>query len=280
MNKAHFQDISVHINSLLESAEREVKIAVAWYTNKFLYRAVENLLEAEKKATIIISDSPHNFGPLDFPALVRKGADVRVYVTQAGRFMHNKFCIVDDQRGITGSFNWSYSAENNFENVLEFEGNTVKQFNWLFGKLYEKSVLFHEAGGKKEEVLTEEAKEDYRMLQLEQEFEDRVQASLKDGLALRIKINFDNLYKKIDRYGAVGAARMLVSSQDGMNLQAGLLELARKSRLDLSFEALVLLPQFRPLFPPEVIQFAERRLELAKIEAQLPSLGRPGRGHL
>ena len=32
--------------------------------------------------------------------------------------MHNKFCVIDYSTVITGSYNWSYKAENNFENVI------------------------------------------------------------------------------------------------------------------------------------------------------------------
>jgi hypothetical protein len=276
MNKAHFQNICHHIHTMLLGTQNEVKIAVAWYTSKFLYGTVENLVQNKKKVSIIISDSPHNYGPLDFQSLVRQGAEVRVYPTIAGRFMHNKFCIIDDQRGITGSYNWSNNAEENAENIIEFDGDVTKQFVWLFEKLYEKSVPFDKNGPKKDEILTEEAKEDYRLFELQQRFEKKVESSIKEGASLGITIDFDNLYHKIERYGAIGAASMLVSSGEGLNLQAGFLKLAKKNRLDLSFEEMVLLPEFRQLFSPEVIQFAERKLELGKIEAQLPSVGKYG----
>lgn len=32
--------------------------------------------------------------------------------------MHNKFCIIDFNTLITGSFNWTYNAQNHFENIL------------------------------------------------------------------------------------------------------------------------------------------------------------------
>ena len=32
--------------------------------------------------------------------------------------MHNKFCVIDYSTVITGSYNWSYKAESNFENVI------------------------------------------------------------------------------------------------------------------------------------------------------------------
>jgi phosphatidylserine/phosphatidylglycerophosphate/cardiolipin synthase-like enzyme len=34
--------------------------------------------------------------------------------------MHNKFCVIDGQAVITGSFNWSYKARQNHENITIF----------------------------------------------------------------------------------------------------------------------------------------------------------------
>lgn len=39
--------------------------------------------------------------------------------------MHNKFCVIDYSTVITGSYNWSYKAENNFENVIITSNDTT-----------------------------------------------------------------------------------------------------------------------------------------------------------
>lgn len=55
--------------------------------------------------------------------------------------MHSKYMIVDDKDVLTGSFNWSYSAEyNHFENLIALDGDNypqaVSSFNQDFYKLW------------------------------------------------------------------------------------------------------------------------------------------------
>ena len=56
--------------------------------------------------------------------------------------MHNKFCIIDYSTIITGSYNWSYKAENNFENVIINYDDTalaeqfISEFNQIRKQFY------------------------------------------------------------------------------------------------------------------------------------------------
>src|SRR5699024_9419008 len=51
--------------------------------------------------------------------------------------MHNKFCIIDNDTVINGSYNWSYKAEKNHENILITKGDQVlaEQFIKQFKKI-------------------------------------------------------------------------------------------------------------------------------------------------
>lgn len=271
MGKAYFNDISLKIQGILESTENEVRIAVAWFTSHFLYRIVENLVEANKKATIIISDSPHNFGKLPFGKLVNHGAEVFVCPSHKDRFMHHKFAIVDNKRILSGSYNWSMSAENNWENIVEMENTTlILQFSILYNKLLRASIPFGDPIPARPVYISPEEKEDSALFELEKRFEQNVEASIQEALRIGVPIQTDNLYRFLDRYGAVGAANILASSEEGTNLQPGFKKMARRHRLDLTFEGQIVREEFRPLFSEKVIQFAEKKLALGKIEGQLP----------
>ena len=56
--------------------------------------------------------------------------------------MHNKFCVIDYSTVITGSYNWSYKAENNFENVILNYDDTalaeqfISEFNQIRKQFY------------------------------------------------------------------------------------------------------------------------------------------------
>lgn len=51
--------------------------------------------------------------------------------------MHNKFCIIDNQIVITGSYNWTYYAENkNWENILITKNSAIiNQYRVEFNKI-------------------------------------------------------------------------------------------------------------------------------------------------
>lgn len=89
----------------------------------------------------MITNDAINFreGGLPFDALRRVGG--RVYAIGSSResetLMHNKFCVIDGQTVITGSFNWSYKARQNHENItISTEAEPLaKQFMAEFRQL-------------------------------------------------------------------------------------------------------------------------------------------------
>lgn len=137
MEKVYFNDIDYVIKELLSSACRKIKIAVAWFTNQALFDCLVRNLNKNIEVKILIADDILNrneFG-LDFGELVKLGADVRFANSNEGT-MHNKFCVIDD-KVITGSYNWTYHANKNNENIIIInETNIVdcycEQFESLF----------------------------------------------------------------------------------------------------------------------------------------------------
>ena len=66
------------------------------------------------------ADKVQSVGAAQSAALAQlEEAGVRVEVPAQSRLLHDKFAVLDERWMITGSFNWSVSAENrNRENVL------------------------------------------------------------------------------------------------------------------------------------------------------------------
>lgn len=56
--------------------------------------------------------------------------------------MHNKFCIIDDEIVITGSFNWSQSAKNSFENIVVIK-NEFKLVQSFLHEFYDLISYYH-----------------------------------------------------------------------------------------------------------------------------------------
>jgi hypothetical protein len=140
MVKAHFNNIRSFIILELEKANKSLKVAVYWFTNHelfdLLYKKQLNGVQCE---LIIHNDYINNRDSgLPFQKFIDAGG--KFYFSDEENPMHNKFCIIDNEILINGSYNWTYYAESkNRENVLiiEQEKDVVKAFETEFSQLIE-----------------------------------------------------------------------------------------------------------------------------------------------
>lgn len=142
MEKAHFREIRAAIIQELKEARTSIKVAVAWFTNNDLFDVLCTKLQEDISVElIIINDLINNrYGGLDFQKFIRLGG--KFYFSTIERPMHNKFCLIDNQTMITGSYNWTYFAESiNHENIVIFKDNKnlfeqfENEFNEIKGSL-------------------------------------------------------------------------------------------------------------------------------------------------
>ena len=137
MTTSYFEDIEKHIMSRINSSQSNIFVAVAWFTNQLLFDSLIDALKKNVSIKILILNDLLNrseFG-LDFGILIKLGAEIRFAKSNLGT-MHNKFCIIDDMV-ITGSYNWTYHANKNNENIIVTDENDIvnsycKEFERLF----------------------------------------------------------------------------------------------------------------------------------------------------
>ena len=138
MTLSYFEEIEKQIISKISSSQSSVFVAVAWFTNQLLFDSLTDAIKNKVAVKVLILDDILNrneFG-LDFGVLSKLGADVRFARSDSGT-MHNKFCIIDNLV-ITGSYNWTYNASRNNENILVIDEKSVvesyrEEFDRLFG---------------------------------------------------------------------------------------------------------------------------------------------------
>jgi len=138
MQKVYFENIESVISTIIASADKRIYIAVAWFTNAVLFNKIIEALKRDVEIKALILDDLLNrneFG-LNFGLITEQGAEIRFAKPDKGT-MHNKFCIIDDLV-ITGSYNWTYNANKNNENILVTDEKSVvdcyrKEFDRLFG---------------------------------------------------------------------------------------------------------------------------------------------------
>lgn len=120
MAETYFTDIQNHLKRLLKTANHNVRIAVAWINFRSYQDVFTELLSRGVNLEIVTNDISSNTYPGNLAVinqLSQLGAIIQI--KNFGTLMHHKFCIIDKNLCITGSFNWTDKADNlNLENIV------------------------------------------------------------------------------------------------------------------------------------------------------------------
>ena len=124
---AYFEDIDYQIVQELMKAKESVKICVAWISWPKYAPIFDQITSKGICVEVIYNDDHLNVKNFQAPLHSTTLYPVKA---RAGALMHNKFCIIDDSRILTGSFNWSKNARRHFENlvIIENDFRLVKSF--------------------------------------------------------------------------------------------------------------------------------------------------------
>ncbi|MBS1595042.1 MAG: DUF1669 domain-containing protein [Bacteroidetes bacterium] len=141
----HFDEIKSRVLQLIEEAEFIVFCAVAWITDYDVIAALTEKSRQGVRIELLINDDEKFLAKKDhFIRFLDSGGKLFLYPKGDG-IMHNKYCVIDLDITITGSFNWTYSAATKHEeNIIVSKGNIemAKDFARQFNKLKRKSVVY------------------------------------------------------------------------------------------------------------------------------------------
>lgn len=131
-------DCAPEIIRHLESAQSRLRICVFTISDNRISEALAQRARDGIRVRIVTdNDKVYDYGS-DIQRLAKVGRiDVRVDRTE--HHMHHKFAVIDDARVITGSYNWTRSAdEYNHENVLmTAEPAVVDAYSKEFERLWD-----------------------------------------------------------------------------------------------------------------------------------------------
>lgn len=125
----------------INSAEKSIELAIYHFTSRVLSQA---LITAAKRGVIVRvyldGDSAREYYS---KANFLKKNGVLVKLEKGEGLMHNKFCIIDDEFIITGSYNWTTSADLlNDENVIIIKSKEVaKIYKIQFEKYWHETYI-------------------------------------------------------------------------------------------------------------------------------------------
>ena len=146
--QAFFENIQAQIQTRLLAAETEIDLAVAWFTDRLLFDTVCKKAKSGVNLRLLLFDDDIN-QYLSFKDLEACGGKVfRI----SEKLMHNKFCVIDREVVISGSYNWTNKAKNdNYENITITTGDPLfaLQFVQEFNRIVERHF------GEKQETNTD-----------------------------------------------------------------------------------------------------------------------------
>ena len=272
-----FRNIKEEIIANLKKATSDVRLAVAWLTDEDIIRVLTHLADSGVTIQIIICNSKENFvNTSKFRDLLRcKG---RLYVA-TNPFMHHKFCIIDNNVIINGSYNWSYAARKQEENILilQLDGTMrdaalLKKFETKFNYLYDRCSVaiknIAELDAFKHnpvEMSMILSGMDVEEIQLRLKFEVEVQRSIDTSRKLRIPFDYTKLLDRMELDGGgVNMVKRLLHDEITTNeMKSGFRKLEEQipHRVDLSLEFLVSRPVYSSLFSIEEVEFCKKLMQ-------------------
>ncbi len=142
---------SAHILRAIEQAQKELLVAVYAFTNDNLAHA---LVQAKKRGVVVQVVLDREFDAANeksqskfiegqkIPLRRLSGLRSKTFDKDAG-LMHQKFAVIDRRIILTGSYNWTHSADSlNDENLLLFRdaGPLAEEYRKAFFQLWERKL--------------------------------------------------------------------------------------------------------------------------------------------
>src|SRR6266542_1876348 len=124
VTQAFFEDIQPQIVKELQASQQSIYVAVAWFTDNELFEILCKKAKNNISISVLILNDEINTREdgIDFNLLRDASGEVSL-IGSKEEMMHNKFCVIDNKTVITGSYNWTWKARLNDENITITKDN-------------------------------------------------------------------------------------------------------------------------------------------------------------
>jgi phosphatidylserine/phosphatidylglycerophosphate/cardiolipin synthase-like enzyme len=136
-NDVVFNEIQDTLIQGIRDAKYLIWISVAWFSNEVFYNELLKKKQSGLNIRIIVSDEESNRNL--FPKLEKEFDCIKIphFGNWGKNLMHHKFCIVDMEYVMHGSYNWTKAANYNGETLeTSIDRELVKKFADQFIKMY------------------------------------------------------------------------------------------------------------------------------------------------
>jgi hypothetical protein len=141
--KVYFENIENIVLEELSKANNTVFLLVAWLNNKKLFAKLVELAEKGVIVNVIINNDETNKNSfLDYSRLNIGKSFLKMLTPLNGNIIHHKFCIIDDYTVINGSYNWTYKANYNHENIniIKNDKDSIIKYKNEFKKILPNTI--------------------------------------------------------------------------------------------------------------------------------------------
>lgn len=118
--QAYFENIQKVIKNEINKARKSLYIAIAWFTDDELFDLlVKKANEGIIVELIILDDKINSLAGINYEELNIKNGKLWQISNYSRHkpLMHNKFCVIDENIVINGSYNWTRKAKTNHESI-------------------------------------------------------------------------------------------------------------------------------------------------------------------
>jgi phosphatidylserine/phosphatidylglycerophosphate/cardiolipin synthase-like enzyme len=125
--------------SEIRKSSQNIDIAMYYLSSRDIAQALVKAREKNVRVRIVLDEGQEIESPSKSGYLIKHGFEVRYHLGFG--LMHNKFAIIDGKSLITGSFNWTLTAEErNEENLLIIaDAGTIEKYQERFNYLWNTS---------------------------------------------------------------------------------------------------------------------------------------------
>lgn len=118
----------------IASAKRDIRIAMAYFTDRDIANQIVIARDKGVDVSIILSKDLNNE---NVKSILSPKCKVYTHVANGRGLMHHKFCIVDNSLLLHGSYNYTYNALNNNEESLNLTDsyNLISEYSNIFEAL-------------------------------------------------------------------------------------------------------------------------------------------------
>ena len=125
------------IEKVISKAQREILVQAYYFTSPIISKYLVNAYKRGVVIKILVDRSQLSQPRSQLKVLLQSG--ISIWVDSVRGIAHNKTMVIDDQYVLTGSYNWTYSAEyKNAENLILISDESIsKEYKENFKKRIE-----------------------------------------------------------------------------------------------------------------------------------------------